>query len=60
MRPKGEDGMANSVDPGQTDPRSCLIWVYTVSTDLSIRKLRINTAINRILWSQGTHLTTKI
>ena len=40
MSPKDAEGMANSVDP---DQRSSLIWVYTVCSDLSVRKLRIIT-----------------
>ena len=36
MRPNDADGIANSVDPGQT----ALIWVYTVCSDLSVRKFR--------------------
>ena len=54
MRPKDTDGMANSVDPDETDPNgkqcrprsddcsswSSLIWVYTVCPGLSVRKLR--------------------
>ena len=39
LRPKDADRTANSVDPDQT--RSSLIWVYTVCSDLSVRKLRI-------------------
>ena len=39
MPQKGADGMANSVDSGQT----ALIWVYTVCPDLSVRKLGIIT-----------------
>ena len=45
MRLKDADGMANSVDPDQTAPRSSLIWVYTVCLDLPVRKLRIITVI---------------
>ena len=37
MRPNDALGMANSVNPDQTAPR----WVYTVCSDLSVRKLRI-------------------
>ena len=40
------DGMANSVDPDQTAPKSNLIWVYTVCADLSVRKLKIRHAID--------------
>ena len=40
MRPKDTDRMASSiVDPDQTSSRSSLIWVYTVCSDLSLRKL---------------------
>ena len=37
---KGGDGIANSVDPDQTAPRSSLFWVCTVSSDLSVPILR--------------------
>ena len=47
MGPKQADGMANSVDPGQT--RSSLIWVYTVCLGLSVWKLRIIRIINNFL-----------
>ena len=40
MHPKDVAGIANSVDPDQTAPRSSLIRVYTVCPDLSVRKLR--------------------
>ena len=30
MHPKDAEGIANSVDPDQTAPRSSLIWVCTV------------------------------
>ena len=43
MSPNDADGMANSVDPDQTAPRSSLIWVCTVCPGLSVRKLRIIT-----------------
>ena len=43
MCPNDADGMANSVDPDQTAPRSSLIWVCTVYPDISVRKLRIIT-----------------
>ena len=45
MGPKDPDRMANSVDPDQTAPLGlpCLIWVYTVCPDLSVRKVRIIT-----------------
>ena len=43
------DGMANSVDPDQTAYRSSLIWVCTVSPDISVRKLRIITVFG-VLW----------
>ena len=33
---KGGDGIANSVDPDQTAPRSSLFWVCTVCSDLSV------------------------
>ena len=48
MRPKGADGMANSVDPDQTAPS--LIWVYTVCPDLSVRKLRNITILMCCFW----------
>ena len=34
------DGIANSVDPDQTAPRSSLFWVCTVCSDLSVPILR--------------------
>ena len=40
MHPKDAGGIANSVDPDQTAPRSSLIWVFTVCPDLSVQKLR--------------------
>ena len=40
MSPNDADGMANSVDPDQTAP---LIWVCTVCSGISVRKLRIIT-----------------
>ena len=43
MHPKDAEGIANSVDPDQTAPRSSLIWVCTICPDLSARKLRIIT-----------------
>ena len=43
MCPKDADRMANNVDPVQTAPKSSLIWVYTVCTDLSVWKLGIIT-----------------
>ena len=36
MSPKDADGMANSVVPDRTAPRSSPIWVYTVCPDLSV------------------------
>ena len=33
---KDTDEKANSVDPNQTAPRSSLIWVSTVCSDLSV------------------------
>ena len=44
MSPNDADGMANSVDPDQTAP----IWVCTVCSRISVRKLRIITVITRI------------
>ena len=38
MNPKGAEGIANSVDPDQTAPRSGLIWVCTDCPDLSVQK----------------------
>ena len=38
---KATDRMANSVDPDQTAPSGLLIWVYTVSPNLSARIVRI-------------------
>ena len=46
MRPNDADGMANSVDPDQT----ALIWVFTVCSDLSVRKFRNITVILEKLW----------
>ena len=40
MHPKDAEGIANSVDPDHTAPRSILIWVCTVCQVLSVRKLR--------------------
>ena len=37
------DGMANSVDPVQTAPRSSLIWACTVYSDLPVAIIRIFT-----------------
>ena len=42
---KGGDGIANSVDPDQTAPRSSLFWVCTVCSDLSVPILRTFTVI---------------
>ena len=41
MSPNDAGGMANSVDPDQTAPRSSLIWVCTVCPAISVRKLGI-------------------
>ena len=41
MSPKDGYGMANSVDPDQTAPRSSLIRIYTVYPGLPVLKLRI-------------------
>ena len=43
MSPNDADGMANSVDPDQSAPRSSLIWVCTVCPGISVRKLGNNT-----------------
>ena len=43
LSPNDADGMANSVDPDQTAPRSSLIWVCTVRPGISVRKLMIVT-----------------
>ena len=43
MHPNDADRMANSADPIRFLLRSSLIWVYTVCSDLSVRKLRIIT-----------------
>ena len=43
MRPKDAGGIANSVDPDDCFSRSSLIWVCTVRSDLSVRKLRVTT-----------------
>ena len=42
---KGGDGIANSVDPDQTAPRSSLFWVCTVCSDLSVPILRTFTVM---------------
>ena len=42
MHPKDAEGIANSVDPDQTEQS---IWVCTVCPDLSVRKLRNITVI---------------
>ena len=39
------DGIANSVDPDQTAPRSSLFWVCTVCSDLSVPILRTFTVV---------------
>ena len=44
---KGGDGIANSVDPDQTAPRSSLFWVCTVCSDLSVPILRTFTVMHR-------------
>ena len=53
MHPKDTAGIANSVDPDQTAPRSSLIWVCTVCPDLSVWKLRIITVVllgDKLTW----------
>ena len=52
MSPNDADGMANSVDPDQTAP---LIWVCTVCPGLSVRKLRIITAVDIPATQRQTH-----
>ena len=42
---KGGDGIANSVDPDQTAPRSSLFWVCTVCSDLSVPILKTFTVV---------------
>ena len=45
---KGGDGIANSIDPDQTAPRSSLFWVCTVCSVLhgvSVTILRIFTVL---------------
>ena len=54
--PNDVDGMANSVDPDQTAPRSSLIWVCTVCPGISVRKLRI---VNVMMILQVQRLTAK-
>ena len=44
--PKDLAGMANSVDPDQTAPRSSLIWVCTVCSDVSVLILRTVTVVH--------------
>ena len=64
MHPKDAEGIANSVDPDQTAPRSRLIWVCTVCPDMSIRKLRkitvklSDTMINKELCSIWLRVST--
>ena len=53
MGPNDADGMANSVDPDQTAPRSSLIRVCTVCPGISVRKLRIITGIKFLLKHYG-------
>ena len=48
MSPNDADGMANSVDPDQTAPRSSLIWVCTVCPGISVQKLRVLTVISEL------------
>ena len=44
--PNDADGIANSVDPDQTAPLGLLlIWVCTVCSGISVRKLRIITVV---------------
>ena len=62
---KGGDGIANSVDPDQTAPRSSLFWVCTVCSDLSVPIHRIFTVllnfvschINSICYNNKTRLS---
>ena len=67
MCPKSADRMANSADPDQTAPLHCsssssLIWVYTVCSDLSVRKFRnitVTTDLHvRYMAELGFELTT--
>ena len=46
---KGGDGIANSVDPDQTAPKSSLFWVCTVCSDLSVPILRTFTVQTKLL-----------
>ena len=58
MHQKGGDGIANSVDPDQTAPRSSLFWVCTVCSDLSVPILRTFTVqCNAKSCSQGNVVT---
>ena len=53
MCPKDADGMANSVDPDQSN----LIWIYTVCPGLSVQELRSITALfsmQKGIWSGST------
>ena len=45
MRQKDADALANSVVPDQTAPRSSLIWVCTVCSELSGPMLRSLTIV---------------
>ena len=54
MSPNDADGMANSVDPDQTD--CSLIRVCTVCSDLCVRKLRLIMVYAFQSLTKGIHL----
>ena len=49
------DGIANSVDPDQTAPRSSLFWVCTVCSDLSVPILTTFTVTKNGVKRKHTH-----
>ena len=60
MSPKDAEGIANSVDPDQTAPRSSLIRVCTVCPAVSVRKLRIITVFCVLLMFIDFTLTNEL
>ena len=60
MHPKDAEGITDRVDPDQTAPLGALIWVCTVCPDLSVRKLRNITVIQKhVTYLKGLALLTK-
>ena len=53
MSPNDAEGMADSIEPDQTAPRSSLIWVFTVCPGLSVWKLRNITG--KLVQKSGIH-----